>query len=430
MRIVIIGGGVSGLVCAHALHPRHEITLLEADDRLGGHSHTHVVRHEGRDIAVDTGFIVYNERNYPHFTRLLRELGVSTKPAAMSFSVHDERDGFEYGGHSLAGLLAQPGNLLRPRFLRTVRDIGRIGRLGPRLLEDVGERETLGELAARWRLSSDFVESYLVPMGAAIWSAPRAAMREFPARFFLAFFENHGMLNLAQRPQWRTIEGGSREYVRRMAAPFVDRCVLGARVAHVARSADGVTIVCRDGRVFEGDEVVLACHTDQALGLLADATAAERAILGAIPYQANEAVLHWDVRSLPRRRAAWSAWNYRLGANAAAPVSITYHMGLLQSIDGRAPLLVTLNPAPGAIDDAKAYARMTYHHPVFTVEGMSARARHAEISGVNRTHYCGAAWFNGFHEDGVRSALRVAEMIGRGARVEPRRATVGAGSGV
>ncbi|TVQ63756.1 MAG: FAD-dependent oxidoreductase [Phycisphaerales bacterium] len=435
MRIAIVGAGVSGLTCAYLLREGHEVTLFEREVRLGGHTNTLRVRHEGRDVDVDTGFIVFNERNYPNFTRLLARLGVASQPSTMTFSVRDEATGFEYGGDSWRGLFARRRNLVSPRFWSMARGVARFARVGKAMLENAADETTLGELFERGGWSRAFREDYLVPMASAIWSAPREATLAMPARFFLAFFDNHGMLDLRERPQWRTIPGGSRRYVEAMRATFADRVRLAAPVTRVRRLPDAVEVTAADGAGERYDEVIIAAHADEALAMLADATEAERAVLGAMPYQANEAVLHWDESLLPRRRAAWSGWNYRLNgdhrAGAGDPsaqrgvpgrepgvvprklpgVGVTYDLTILQSLPTTTHLCVTLNES-SRIDPAKVHARLEYHHPLYTVEGMAARQRRAEVCGVNRTHYCGAYWGNGFHEDGVVSALRVCERFG------------------
>ncbi len=411
MRIAIVGAGIAGLCCASELNDHHEITVFEAGPRLGGHSNTVDVDVEGHRIPVDTGFIVFNHRNYPNFSALLDRVGVESIPAPMSFSVRCDRTGLEYGGQTIGGVLAQPTNLFRPSFLRLVRDIARLDRTGAELLRTVGEDDTLGDLYASGRFSRSFLDHYLIPMGAAIWSAPRDAMMRFPAKFFLRFFDNHGMLDLRNRPQWRTIGGGSRRYVERLSEPFLDRCRIGCPVRSVRRHADGVEIVSAAGRE-SFDQVVLASHADQSLTLLADPTDAETEILSALPFQDNDAVLHTDAAVLPRSRRAWSGWNYRITADESAPVAVTYNLTMLQSLGTRAPVCVTLND-DGTIDPAKVLGRFGYHHPVYTVAGIGARARWREISGVDRrTHYCGAYWVNGFHEDGVNSALAVCRDLG------------------
>lgn len=409
MKIAIVGAGIAGLVCARELHARHEITVFEQGAALGGHSNTVMVRHEGRDIPVDTGFIVYNERNYPLFTKLLGELGVATQDAPMSFSVCCDRTGLEYGGETIGGVFAQPLNAVRPKFLRMVWEIARLGTTGARLLEEVDDTTTLREACAMAGFSREMVEHYLLPMGGAIWSAPREQMLEFPARFFLRFFEHHGMLDLRKRPQWRTVSGGSREYVSRLVQPFAERCRVGCGVVSVRRTEEGVAVCSAAGEeVF--DEVILAVHSNQARAMLAGATRAEREVLGAMPYQPNEAVLHTDAGVLPRKRAAWSGWNYRMPKGEDAPVAVTYNMTMLQSLGTSVPICVTLNDAT-SIDPAKVLGRFQYHHPVYTVEGIAARERWGEISGASGIHFCGAYWFNGFHEDGVRSGMRVCEMV-------------------
>jgi predicted NAD/FAD-binding protein len=377
------------------------------------------VEHEGRSIEVDTGFIVYNERNYPLFSRLLDRLGVESRPAPMSFAVRDERTGLEYGGASVNGLFAQRGNLLSPRFLGMVRDILRFYEHAAEAIEREPSDITLGTFVERHGYGHAFYEQFLAPMGAAIWSSPVGAMRDFPARFFVRFFENHGMLTLTDRPQWRTITGGSWRYVARIVGALGARVRGGVRVASVRRGADHASVAWRDadGGVGEDrfDHVVLACHSDEALALLRDASPAEREILGAIPYCASDAVLHADAGVLPRLRRAWAAWNYTIprpsaGSGGQERVYVTYNMSVLQSLGTRVPLFVTLNQTD-AIDPSRVLMRRTYHHPVFTIEGLRAQRRYHEIGG-GRTHFGGAYWYNGFHEDGVRSAARIAADLG------------------
>ncbi len=403
MKIAIVGSGIAGNVVARQLHREHEITVFEAAAHAGGHSHTHDVEQAGRHYAVDTGFIVFNDWTYPKFIELLGELGVASQESSMSFSVRDEASGLEYNGTSLNTLFAQRSNLLRPSFLGMIRDILRFNREAPALLDQPGGELPLGEVLARGRYGRAFVERYIVPMGAAIWSTDPASMQRFPARFFVRFLHNHGMLSVNARPAWRVIRGGSARYVEKLTAPYRDRIRLRTPVEWLRRLPGSVIVKARGSEAERYDAVFLACHSDQALALLADASAAERAVLGAIPFQANEAVLHTDTRLLPRKRLAWAAWNCHLLRDSGAPVALTYNMNILQGLDAREPLLVTLNRGD-AIDPAKVIKRITYHHPRFTPEGVAAQARQAELNGTLNTYYCGAWWRHGFHEDGVVSA--------------------------
>lgn len=405
MRIAIVGSGVSGLVAARRLHDRHEVTVFEADDRIGGHVHTWRVPSGGREFRVDSGFIVCNERNYPNFLALLRDLGVPTRPSTMSFSVRHDGAALEYNGSSLGQLFAQPRSAVRPRFWRMLADVLRFNREAPRRAALGGPGLTLGALLADGKFSAPFRDWYLGPMGSAIWSLPPSRVLEMPARFFVDFFDNHGMLTAGRRPTWRVVDGGSSLYVEALTAPFRDRIRLRHRVRRVERRPDGVAV---DGERF--DRVVLACHSDQALALLADPSSSERDVLGALPYQANDVLLHTDTSVLPRRRAAWGAWNYRVTGRPEAPAVVTYVMNILQSLDAPETFCVTLNGAD-LVDPARVVGRVTYHHPVATREGVAARARRTEVSGRGRTHYAGAYWGNGFHEDGVVSGLEVAREI-------------------
>jgi uncharacterized protein len=415
MRIAVVGSGVSGLVAARELRRAHDVTVLEADGRIGGHVHTWEVNAAGGEkLCVDSGFIVYNERNYPNFSRVLADLGVATQPTEMSFSVRCDRTGIEYNGSTIRQLFVQPANALRPSFLRMIADILRFNREAL-AAADSGEL-TLGALLERGRYSARFRDHYLLPMGSALWSAPRAQVLEMPALFFVRFFENHGMLTVNGRPQWRVVCGGSARYVEALVAPFRDRIMTHQAVRRVMRFEDRVEV---DGVSF--DRVVLACHSDQALAVLADATPAERAVLGVLPYQVNDAVLHTDVSVLPRARSAWGAWNYRVSADTRRndlPATVTYDMNILQSLDARETYCVTLNGG-GDIDPSRVLGRVRYHHPAYTLAGAAAQARRAEISGAHRTHFCGAYWGNGFHEAGATSGLAVAREIERAALVEP-----------
>ncbi len=411
MKIAVVGSGVSGMLAARLLAGVHEVTLFEADDRIGGHVHTIPVQDGARTIPVDTGFIVCNDRTYPNFMRLLRVLGVETQPSQMSFSVACRRTGLEYNGTSLNSLFAQRSNVFRPSFHRMVRDILRFHREAPAILAEADETLTLGALLERGRYGREFAENYLLPMGGAVWSAEPAAMREFPARSFVQFFSNHGMLSVDDRPQWRVVKGGSRVYADALIGPIRNRVRVGTPVVAIQRFEDHVELTPRDGAPERFDHVVIAAHSDQALAMLRDASTSEREVLGAIPYQENVAVLHTDAAVMPKRKLAWASWNYHLGIDRRG-VAVTYWMNELQTLAGPTNWFVTLNDVDG-IDPAKVLRRISYHHPVYRREGVAAQKRWAEIDGQRRTSFCGAYWSYGFHEDGVRSALRVAERFGR-----------------
>ena len=414
MRIAIVGGGVSGLTAAYLLARKHEVVVFEQDRRIGGHTNTVDVTEADRTIPVDTGFIVFNDRTYPNFIALMQKLGVESRESSMSFSVRCERTGLEYNGTSFRTLFAQKRNALRPRFLRMLTEVLRFNREAIEALKADSE-QTLGAYLERNRYSPNFRDYYVVPMGAAIWSAPAAAMLAFPLRFFVAFFKNHGMLSVNDRPVWRTVVGGSRSYLGPLCQGFADSVRLDAPVISVRRDAPGVVVrwkpATEGAREERFDHVIMACHSDQALKLLADPTEAEREVLGVMPYQENEAILHTDASVLPRRRLAWAAWNYHVPATPLERVSVTYSMNILQGIDSQTQYLVTLNRSD-IIAPEKILRRIVYHHPQYTLAGVDARARWREISGRLNTHYCGAYWANGFHEDGVSSALRVGAAFG------------------
>jgi predicted NAD/FAD-binding protein len=406
MRIAIVGSGVAGLVTARLLHAGHEVTVFEADARVGGHVHTWDLVSGGHAWSVDSGFIVYNERNYPLFTRLLGELGVATQPSTMSFSVRSDGAGLEYNGASLRGLFAQPRNAVRPSYLRMLADVLRFNREAPQAMRTGAAGAALGEYLDGHRYSPAFREHYLLPMASAIWSMPQARVLELPAAFLVRFFENHGLLGVRGRPQWRVIQGGSQRYVAALVAPFRDRIRTATPVRRVARFADRVEV---NGEAF--DRVVLACHADQALAMLADPTPAERAVLGDLPYQVNDAVVHTDTGVLPRARAAWGSWNYLVTGATDQPATVTYNMNILQTLAAPETFCVTLNAAvPIAAD--RVLGRVRYHHPLYTPASVRAQARRGEISGVQRTPYCGASWGYGFHEDGVQRAHDVAREVG------------------
>lgn len=413
-KIAVIGSGIAGLSAAHVLSREHEVSLFEANDYLGGHTHTQDVELGGKTYPVNTGFIVYNDWTYPNFIKLMDQLGVESEASDMSFSVRCENTGLEYNGTSLNSLFAQRLNIIRPKFLFMVKDILRFNKQTVELLakDEVDDEQTLGQFVKENGYSDAFVNYYIVPMGAAIWSASVAVMMDFPLRFFLRFFNNHGMLSVDDRPQWRVLKGGSRSYIEPITCSFKDRIHLNTPIKQVLRHEDGVDVITKQGDALRFDQVVFACHSDQALAMLAEPTRAESEVLGALPYQNNHVVLHTDESLMPKKKLAWAAWNYHIPQRANDCAMVTYNMNILQNFDD-APetLLLTLNRNQ-EINPAKIIAKYEYTHPVFTQDGIKAQARHADISGHNRTHYCGAYWFNGFHEDGVKSGLRVAEAFG------------------
>ncbi len=392
------------MVAAYELSREHEVTVFEAGAHVGGHTHTVDVEHAGEHYAVDTGFIVYNDWTYPNFVGLMQELGVAWQPSRMSFSVRCEKTGLEYNGTTLNSLFAQRRNAVRPAFLRMVADIMRFNRRAPALLSAADDSLSLGEYLQREDYSRFFLQHYIVPMGAAIWSSRPADMLRFPARFFVEFFSNHGFLSVNDRPTWRVIRGGSREYVKKLTAPYAARIRLATPVASIQRQRHQVVVRTQSGSLEQFDEVFIGCHSDQALNLLSDPSEAEREILGAIRYQANEAVLHTDVRLMPRRPLAWAAWNYHLPVQPSERVAVTYNMNILQTIAAPAQFLLTLNRAE-VVDPRTVIGRYVYHHPVYTSAAVAAQKRRHEINGSRRTYYCGAYWGYGFHEDGVNSAL-------------------------
>ena len=409
MKIAIVGTGIAGLVAAHKLHREHEITVFEAGERIGGHTNTVRVDSADETHWIDTGFIVFNDRNYPNFEALLEELGVASQPSHMGFSVSDGSGRFEYSG-TPRGLFARRSNLVSPSFLGMLREWRRFNREARELIGANGSSPSLGHWLEQRGFSRNFIDRLIVPQASAVWSADPEQMWSFPASFMAEFFENHGMYSLRDRPAWRTVSGGSAHYVEAIAAPWRERVRLNAPVRRIERHADRVTISAEGCGSEDFDEVVVAAHSDQALAMLADPSRAEREILGAIPYQPNEAVLHTDTSLMPRRRPVWASWNFHLSPEPQPGSTVTYWMNNLQRLRAEETYLVTLNRGE-AIDPAKTVRRVQYEHPMFTAEGIAAQARHAEVSGVRRTHYCGAYWGWGFHEDGVLSALRACARI-------------------
>lgn len=413
LNIAVIGSGISGLTAAAILSSCHRVTVFEAADYPGGHSHTHEIQRWGRSWSVDSGFIVYNRKAYPNFVLLLDKLGIRSQMAPMTFAVRCEATGLEYGGASLGSLFAQRRNLLRPKFWRLVRDIVRFATDARELLTGGDEEQGLRAYLESRKYSRQFIEQYAIPIGASIWSAPPSAIADFPARHFVRFFDHHGVLDPRHAPQWWTIAGGSQRYVARLIEPFRDRVRLVTPVKLVRRCEGGVEIVSAAGEVTLFDRAVLAVHSDQALAMLRPPTPAERDILEAIPYQPNDVVLHHDARVLPRNRRTWSSWNYLVPETPADRVTITYNMNILQSLDAPDPLCVTLN-ARGPLAAEKVLERMLYHHPQYGPAAVASQKRWAEIDGEGGVHFCGAYWGYGFHEDGVESALRVTKKFGLG----------------
>ncbi|MDN0120098.1 FAD-dependent oxidoreductase [Yersinia frederiksenii] len=416
MRIAIIGSGISGLTCAWKLAKKHQVTLFEANDYPGGHTATVDVTLEGRSYAIDTGFIVYNERTYPQFIALLAELGISGQATEMSFSVTHPRSGLEYNGHTLNTLFAQRRNLLNPRFYRLLAEIVRFNRQCKKNLANGSVvTQTVDDFLHQEGFSHYFSQHYLLPMGAAIWSSSMTDMRQFPFALFLRFFDHHGLLDITNRPQWFVVPGGSREYVRRMLAVLAD-CMtlhLNTPIQRVERHSQGVTLHSSLGQQhFE--QVIFACHADQALCLLADASPQEQGVLAQLGYQANDVILHTDIRLLPRQRRAWASWNYRLPVSdehaESQLASVTYNMNILQGLDAPQTFCVTLNPQQ-PIEPALILRRFSYHHPVFNQTTVLAQQQRSLINGQRNTWFCGAYWYNGFHEDGVRSALDVTQVL-------------------
>lgn len=412
MKIAIIGSGISGLTAAYLLNRKHDISVFEASDWVGGHTHTVDVQVDGRHYAIDTGFIVFNDWTYPNFIELLNQLGVTYQPTEMSFSVCDPASGVEYNGNTLNSLFAQRRNLLSPAFWGMLRDILRFNREAVADLQQqrIASDLSLGSYLQQRGYGERFIQHYIVPMGAAIWSMSLADMLNFPLQFFLRFFKNHGLLSVTDRPQWQVIKGGSSSYVAPLSASFAERIRLQCAVQRVERDATGVTLHSSAGSE-RFDKVVFACHSDQALHLLAAPSAAEQEILGALPYADNDVVLHTDTRLLPKRPLAWASWNYRLGGPTSQPAALTYNMNILQGLKSDTTFCVSLNQTD-AIEPSKILARYTYAHPQYSLAGVAAQARWEELLGANHSYFCGAYWANGFHEDGVVSALRVARAFG------------------
>lgn len=412
MKIAVIGSGISGMTAAYLLSGEHEVILFEANDYIGGHTNTADVAFNGHQYPVDTGFIVFNAKTYPNFIKLMKRLGVRWQNSVMSFSVQCEKTGLEFSPSTLNSLFIQRRNLIRPAFYRMLWDVNRFKRDAETLLKTEDYELTLSDYLTQKGYSEGFVQHFIIPMGEAIWSANPVEFNQFPVRYFAEFFKNHGFLNIKDQPQWLTISGGSRQYVKPLTDSYSDQIRVDCPVASVRRRADGVEVQPLNEPAEKFDSVVIATHSDQALALLEEPTDAEKNILGVIPYQENIAVLHSDESLLPSKRAAWASWNYHIPKEDLGRVAVTYDMNILQNIGAPQELCLSLNLAK-AIDPDKIYKQMTYHHPVYNPASLVARKSHSEISGVDRIHYCGAYWGYGFHEDGVNSALEVCKRFGK-----------------
>ena len=412
MKIAIIGSGISGLTSAYLLNRNHDITVFEANDYIGGHTHTHNIKIKDKEYAVDTGFIVYNERTYPNFIKLLDTLGVERQLSTMGFSVKSASEDYEYAGESLNSLFAKRSNIFRLGFLRMLYEMYRFGKKSDSTGLGLDVSITLGTYLRSENYSNEFINYFIIPMGAAIWSTPANKVLDMPAYFFIKFFYNHGMLEIINRPKWWVIKDGSSAYIKKIIKGFESKINLSSPIRTVSRLDNGIEIeIANSKKPLMFDAVVFATHSDQALGMLKDPTEKEKDILSSIPYQKNEVLLHTDSSVLPKRKLAWASWNYQLDSNPESPVVLTYNMNILQSLDCDETFCVTLNDHQ-SVDESKVLKKITYHHPLFTVKGIEAQKRKLEISGVNNTYYCGAYWHNGFHEDGVASAIEVCKHFG------------------
>ncbi|WP_020209623.1 NAD(P)/FAD-dependent oxidoreductase [Gilvimarinus chinensis] len=411
--IAIIGSGVSGLTCAYLLCRNHSVTVFEKEQSIGGHTATKPVSTPSGDYWIDTGFIVYNDRTYPNFIKLMQQLNVAGQKTEMGFGVSCENSGYEYAGTSVGGLFAQKRNVFKVSHWRMLADIVRFNRRCTELFQrdNIDPSFTLDEFVTKEGFGKRFVNFYLLPMVSAIWSSGTETAAKMPLDFFIRFFHNHGLLTVMDQPQWYTLVGGSHSYLKPLTAPFADSIITGASIKSVVRTDSGVDILHADGTLSQFDEVVFACHSDQALALLGDPTAQEKSVLGSIPYKDNDVVLHTDASLLPDKKSAWASWNYRIPKPADDACLLTYNMNILQNIRSPETFCVTVNPGE-RIDEEYIHGRYRYAHPVFTKESVAAKSRWANINAQHHTHFCGAYWHNGFHEDGVVSALRVASYFG------------------
>ena len=412
MKLAIIGSGISGLTAGHLLNRKHDISIFEANDYIGGHTHTHNLKVRNRDYLIDTGFIVYNERTYPSFIKLLDQLGVERQLSTMGFSVKSTSEDYEYSGESINSLFAKRSNIFRLSFLKMLYEMYKFGKEADSNGLGLNASTTLGEYLKEKKYSKEFIHYFITPMGAAIWSTPANKVLEMPAYFFIKFFYNHGMLEISNRPNWWVIKNGSFQYISKIIKGFEEKIYLSSPIKKVVRTGDGVELFfVKNDKKLNFDAVIFATHSDQALSLLESPSDLEMEILKSFPYQKNEVLLHTDATVLPKRKLAWASWNYRLDADPSAPVVLTYNMNILQSIQSDQTFCVTLNDHD-SVDQRKVIKKISYDHPLFTVDAIAAQKRKHEISGINNTYYCGAYWRNGFHEDGVVSALDVCEQFG------------------
>ena len=414
MKIAIVGSGISGLTCAYLLNREHDITVFEKNDYVGGHTHTHEIEYDGEEFSVDSGFIVYNEWTYPNFIKLLDQLGVERQLTRMGFSVKSEKNNLEYAGHSLNGLFAQRSNFFRPSFMRILFSMRRFNAEARDDLGTLDPQITLGQYLTSNNYPREFIQHYIIPIGAAIWSTVPKQMMDVPAVFFIRFFENHGLLQVVNRPNWWVISGGSKKYVEKMIYDFKGKIRLSTPVKNVKRGIDSITVKFgSNGLEKENfDSIIFACHSNQSLAMLDSPSKQEEEVLSAIKYQRNDALLHFDDSILPKRKNAWSSWNYLLDEDPNRAVALTYNMNILQSLKSDRTFCVSLNSGD-LIDQSKVIKHLNYEHPLFTLSSINAQGRKHEVSGKNNTYYCGAYWRNGFHEDGVISALDVCKDFGQ-----------------
>ena len=413
MKIAIIGSGISGLTAAYLLHKHHDVKIFEKNDYIGGHTHTHKINLDGKDWHVDSGFIVYNENTYPNFIKLLTKLEVQSQLSSMGFSVKSLVNNFEYAGNSLNAVFAQRRNIINPSFYKMLLQIIRFNDQAQKDLNGLDYSKTLEDYLNENNYSKEFIQYYIIPMGAAIWSTIPSKMFLMPAKFFIRFFKNHGLLKIKNRPKWWVIKGGSKRYVEKIIAGFKESIFLSTPVKLVSRDNETINLSFIDRRLQNEkfDKVIFATHSDQTLKLLDKPTSDEQDILGKLPYQKNEALLHLDESVLPKRKLAWACWNYSLDSDPESPVALTYNMNILQSLNAKKTFCVTLNNH-NEVDSTKVLKKITYHHPLFTREGVEAQLNKSKICGKNNTYFCGAYWRNGFHEDGVVSAIDVCKKFG------------------